>query len=94
MNKHAYTHTYMHTHTYYTNTHPYLHSHLCPGNFIPGSSSVFASSPLTPCGQDPFWKVCMAKFADRKDELNKGLVDFSTIANRAAKHFAKNLPEV
>ncbi|CAE7241891.1 unnamed protein product [Symbiodinium microadriaticum] len=33
--------------------------------------------------QDPFWKVCMAKFADRKDELNKGLVDFSTIANSA-----------
>ncbi|CAE6950792.1 unnamed protein product [Symbiodinium sp. CCMP2592] len=40
--------------------------------------------------QDPFWKVCMEKFGDRKDELNRGLVDFATIATKAAKHFAKS----
>ena len=80
-------HTYVHT----------LGHKRRPGtSFLRPSLSVHYRpvSPLTPCGQDPFWKVCMAKFGDRKDELNRGLVDFTTIATKAAKHFAKNLPDV
>ena len=44
------------------------------------------------CFQDPFWKVCMKAFKERKQDLSEGSVDYEYLATKAAKQFAKNLP--
>ncbi|CAE7234481.1 unnamed protein product [Symbiodinium sp. CCMP2592] len=43
--------------------------------------------------QDPFWKAATKYFKERADDLQDGSADFLSLAQKAAKRFAKTLPQ-